>query len=120
MLPVPAQAAAFADKGPLQTDTGHVLISWQAEGPVTLEMARDPGFAHVKPIYLGMNHAHFISGLANGAYYLRLRDANGTESPPLELTVRHQSLRQALWLALIGVIVTLAVIATVLRGARDD
>jgi len=119
-LPAQAQTAAFADRGPLHSDTGHVLISWTADGPVTLEMARDPGFADARPIYLGTNHADFISGLADGSYYLRLRDGDGALSAPLELIVRHQSLSRALWLALIGAVVTLAVVAAVLRGARDE
>ncbi|MCB2073823.1 MAG: hypothetical protein H6917_18780 [Novosphingobium sp.] len=83
-------------------------------------MARDPAFADARPIYLGTNHAHFLSGLADGSYYLRLRGEDGSLSAPIELSVRHQSLQRALWLALVGLIVALAVVAAVLRGAPDE
>ena len=128
LIALPAQAQpssasappTFSTSAPLETDAGYTLIAWNADEPVTLEIAHAPDFADAKTLYNGRNKAFFVSGLANGDYLLRLRGADGNVSTPLELTVRHQSLQRALWLALIGAIVTLAIIAVILKGARDD
>lgn len=128
LIALPAQALpsssptplAFSASDPLKTDTGHTLISWNAGEPVTLEIAQAPDFADARTLYSGRNKAFFVSGLTDGDYLLRLRGANGEISAPLELKVHHQSLQRALWLALVGAIVTLAIIAVILRGARDD
>lgn len=121
-LSVPLQAAAprFADPGPLTSDTGHVLVEWKAPGKVTLEMAREAGQSDVRTLYSGRNTAFFLSGLANGDYRLQLRAEDGSLSAPLQLAVRHHSLSRALWLALVGAIVTLAVVFVIFRGARDE
>lgn len=111
---------AFSATGPQMTDTGHALIEWSADEPVTLEIAHNPGFTETRTLYSGTNKAYFVSGLADGDYLLRLRGADGTPSAQLELAVRHQSLQRALWLALVGVIVSLAIAAVILKGARDD
>jgi len=115
-----AEAPRFISGEPLTSDTGHVLIEWQASGTVTLEMAGAPDLANARSLYEGTNHAFFISGLEEGDYYLRLRAVDAAATEPLLLRVRHQSLRQALWLALLGAFVTLATITAIVRGARDE
>ena len=109
---------AFADSGPLQTDTGHILVEWDAPGETTLSIAQTPDFTDAKPLYVGTNHAYFLSGLAGGEYYLRLQDDSGAISKTLSLTVEHQSLQRAIWLTVIGAVITLGTILTIFRGAR--
>jgi hypothetical protein len=117
----PAKAAPplFAGEGPLASDTGYVQVEWQSDDAVALEIASTPDFADPRTLYEGRNQSFFVSGLDEGVYHLRLRGADGAVSAPLVVEVRHQSLDRALWLALLGAIVTLSVSAAILRGARE-
>lgn len=116
--PAGAQELAFEAPGPLTSDTGHVLVEWEAPGSATLILARNTDFAGARPLYQGNNEAYFISGLEDGDYFLLLRDEAGAQSDPLHLTVAHQSLERAIWLTIIGAIITLGIMATIIRGAR--
>jgi len=118
--PAQASAPAFVDGPELASDTGHVLLAWDADEPVTLTIATaaDPG--DPRPVYSGSESSYFLSGLSNGEYLLRLEGESGALSAPVRLEVAHQSLEQALWLTLVGLLITLAIIATILKGARDD
>lgn len=116
--PLHAEPPAFSDPGPVTSDTGYALIAWNAADPATLELARTPDFSDARELYSGSNEAYFLSGLANGTYYLSLRNAAGEVSAPLQLSVVHQSLTRALWLAGLGALVFLAVVAAIVRGER--
>lgn len=118
----PAHADSLAFSGPqsLDSDTGHLMLNWQSDEPVTIRMATRPDFADAATIYQGPAHSFFLSGLDNGEYFLRLSSDSGAQSAPLTLSVTHQSLTRALWLVLIGSIITLAIIVTILRGPRDE
>ena len=121
-LAAPAHAAppAFAAPGPLASDTGHIMIEWSADSPVTLELAQSSDFADARPLYQGSQTGYFLSGLAGGEYFLRLSDEAGARSEVVRLTVVHQSLARALWLTVIGAIITLGIIVVIVRGARND
>lgn len=116
--PASAAAPAFADPGPLASDTGHILLEWEADAPVSLIIAERPDFQGGSALYSGPNRSFFLSGLDAGEYYLLLRDDAGGQSAPLILTVEHQSLARAIWLTIIGAVIALAIVATILRGAR--
>ncbi len=113
-----AQAAAFTASEPLSSDTGQVLVEWEADAPVRLEIANADEPETVRPLYEGENTSFFLSGLADGDYVLTLADDAGGEGDEIALNVTQQSLAQALWLTLIGAIITLGIVATILRGAR--
>lgn len=115
-----ADAPVFTNESPVISDNGQASIGWTADGPVMLEMARDENFSGVSAIYRGNYDGYFISGLADGDYYLRLSGEGGAVSPVLLLRVSHSSLDLALWLMLAGFIVTIGIILTIWRGARDE
>ena len=117
-VPASAAAPAFSAPGPLASDTGHILLEWEAEAPVSLIIAERRDFQGGRALYSGPNRSFFVSGLDAGEYYLRLRDDAGRQSAPLVLTVEHQSLARAIWLTIIGAVIALAIVATILRGAR--
>lgn len=126
-LPSTAYAATvpqFTVDGPLTSDSGYFLVNWRASGSVALEVMRSDSLADasggIKTLYSGTNNALFVSGLDNGEYLLRLRSENGQVSEHLHLSVAHQSLNRALWLAAMGAIIFLATVFTIFRGARDD
>jgi len=83
-------------------------------------IATRPDFSNAKPLYDGSAHSFFLSGLGNGEYYLRIKESSGATSATVRLTVEHQSLRRAFLLLVIGSIITLAIVLTILRGARDE
>lgn len=122
ILGATAQAAApeFLSDAGLTTDSGYVALEWRAEGPVELTIAENSGFIGAKPLYAGTERQLFLSGLADGSYFVRLKDETGARSAPLRITVAHQSLSRALWLTLAGAIVALGILITILRGARND
>ena len=117
-VPASAAAPAFSAPGPLASDTGHVLLEWEAEAPVSLIMAGNPDFEGGTALYRGPNRSFFLSGLDTGEYHLLLRDDAGRQSAPLVLTVERQSLTRAIWLTIIGALIALAIVVTILRGAR--
>lgn len=77
-------------------------------------------FSDARTVYRGSATGYFLSGLANGEYYFRLEGKSGAVSAPVRLEVMHQSLQRAIWLSAIGMLVTLAIVLTILRGARDE
>ncbi|MCT2399940.1 hypothetical protein [Novosphingobium mangrovi (ex Huang et al. 2023)] len=122
MAASPAHAATPQFTGPveLESDAGNTMLSWQADGPVLLQIADAPDLSAPKLLYEGQAKSYFLSGLANGDYYLRLKGVGGTISAPLHVSVVHQSLTRALLLVAIGALVTLAIVVTILWGARDE
>lgn len=118
--PIRAAVPQFAEQGDLTSDSGYALLSWRSEEPVSLLVAPGPDFAGAKTLYRGGAHSFFLSGLDDGEYHLRLRSDSGAVSEPIRLLVAHQSLARALWLAAIGALITLAILLTILRGARDE
>jgi len=118
--PVAATPPSFVDAGPVETDTGYAAISWTSVEPVTLELASAANPADARQVYTGSNTDYFVSGLADGTYRLVLRDAAGEVSAPLKLVVAHQSISRAFLLAALGALAFLAIVAVILKGARDD
>jgi len=113
-------APAFTTDAELSSDTGYVGLSWEGGKQVILEIANAPDFSDAKLLYEGVGDAYFLSGLRDGEYHLRLRESGGATSEPVLLTVAHQSLEQAIWLTIIGAIITLVILTVIFRGARDD
>lgn len=100
----------------LASDSGQVDVQWQADGEVTLTMNETS--RGTKLVYKGTDSRIFLSGLRDGDYELRLASEDGALSEPVVVEVRHQSLSRALFLVLIGALVTLGIVIVVLRGAR--
>ena len=104
----------------MQVDAGNALLTWQSDSPVRLVLRSEGKPSKDRVLYSGPKQSYFLSGLANGRYRLRLHGQDGSVADELALSVRHQSLSRALWLAALGAFVTLLVIGAILRGARDD
>ena len=117
-FPVSAQAPTFASGEPLSSDTGQVLVEWNSDRPVTLGIADAANAGVVRELYSGENSSYFLSGLADGNYVLVLGDDEIAEADTIAVNVTQQSLTQAIWLTVIGAIITLGILITILRGAR--
>jgi hypothetical protein len=113
------------------TNSGSIKLTWESRATNTdeenttfeLERATQPDFADASPYYTGPDLATYISGLANGKYYFRIREIapNGKMSAwsaPVEVVVEHHSLSLAFTLFGIGGLVFILTVFVVLRGAN--
>ena len=90
-----------------------------------IEQASGPDFEAPRTIYTGPDRASLLSGYADGRYFFRARArlADGTLSEwsaPLLVRVAHHPLARAWGFFAVGAIVFLAVLAVILRGAREE
>lgn len=118
-----ATAADFrGDVYRLENDNGYFQLEWSADSisSVILQQSTTPEFEKTKDIYEGIDRATFISGLANGDYYYRVKEINADQwSPTFHVTVAHQSLTLAYSLFTVGAIVFLLTVGLVFKGTKD-
>ena len=112
------------------TNSGSIKLGWHSQvtsGDTAivefeLQRALRSDFSDAKPYYRGPDLATYISGLANGQYYFRIREVDGNRalsrwSDPVEVIVEHHSLKLAFTLFFIGAVVFALTVLVVLRGA---
>lgn len=127
---IPISAPVIENDSSNFTSSGSIKLSWRSEATdtdaenaeFTLERATQADFSDAKLYYHGPDLATYISGLANGRYYFRIREIgkSGMESawsPPVEVVVEHHSLSLAFALFGIGGLVFILTVLVVLRGA---
>ena len=104
------------------SDDGHITIQWEmpaADAIVEVQQAEKSDFSDAEIIYSGPDNATFISGLANGVYFYRIRKLNGEWSEPVAVTVQHHSLSLAFTLFGLGAVVFLLTVIIVVKGAMN-
>jgi hypothetical protein len=112
------------------TNSGSIKLSWYSgheegidrETEYELQRATKPDHSDAKTYYRGPDLATYISGLADGRYYFRIREVAGELpqsdwSTTVEVAVEHHSLNLALTLFGIGGLVFILTLIVVLRGA---
>ena len=112
----------------VESSSGYVKLDWSSPNTgdilYELESSSSPDFQTSQSIYEGPDLASFISGLANGTYYYRIRAIDTSDnttsawSDPVQLTVKHHSIHLAFTLAGIGTFVFLLTAFVVIRGAN--
>ena len=113
------------------TDFGYLRLTWEFQPEdaddyqVEVQQSTNKDFSKKKIIYKGGDRATFVSGLANGEYYFRIRTYNdamgyGHWSDPVKLDVQHHSLELAFTLFGIGVVVFLATTALIIHGSLNQ
>jgi hypothetical protein len=110
------------DSSIITAQDGYIQIIWSGSSEYEmfeLQQSQDPNFTTEKTIYLGPDRASFVSGLSEGSHFFRVRSEGGPWSETLEVRAKHQSIKLAYWLMLIGSIVFLATCAVVISGARQ-
>jgi len=115
-------APAIASDSDVAT-AGFYRLSWDAAFPrIELQEATTPDFRSPATLYIGTDRATTISGKPDGQWYYRVRtmqdDLPGSWSDPVEVTVAHHSLSRALMFLTLGIIVFLAIVTVIIRGAR--
>lgn len=117
-----------------ETNSGRIEIVWRIEhNPddldsviYELQEAGDSLFATSKVKYKGPDLATYVSGLANGRYYYRVRSFNKTRdqysdwSPTVLVKVQHHSLGLAFTLFSIGAVVFILTVLVVVVGAYKN
>lgn len=112
------------------TNSGSIKLTWSpgdvdadnSDIQFELQRATSSDFADARPCYHGPDRATYISGLADGDYYFRLREyisggAHSEWSQPVEVKVEHHSLNLAFTLFGIGGLVFALTLIVVVRGA---
>lgn len=117
-----------------KTNSGTVLLSWQADKPPAVQhplrfelvQSRDSLFTESRVRYTGPDKATYISGLKDGVYYFRVRTVSSDQresslwSSVVTVAVRHHSLSLSLTLAGVGGVVFLLTVAVVVHGIRSN
>lgn len=123
-----APEAVFRNDAELTTTEGHVTLKWRADGDslvYQLQSARAADFQQPTSRYHGMQDAYFLSGLADGKYWFRVRakksenDAWGPWSDSVVLKCKHHSLIFAWILFASGGMLFLLIVLFVGINARD-
>lgn len=113
--------------------TGSIAMSWHSEHDGSdvsaymfeIQEARDSLFKEYEIYYQGPDLATYVSGLASGHYYFRVREwVDSTTasrwSDPIEVIVEHHSLGFAWLLFAIGGVVFVLTAGVVIHGAREQ
>lgn len=115
------------------SSSGHIKLIWAPETELPqsgfdyqLQKSSAADFNQNTIIYTGDDLATYMSGLADGTYYFRLRHVEEKTTAPaspwsdtLILNVEHHSLTMALWLFVLGFFVFGAIVIVLLKGIKD-
>lgn len=108
---------------PELSTTGTVNLRWQGGEQALYELEQRSLTLGTRILYQGSDTARVVTGLPNGEYDYRVRaiqqGSPGTWSEERRVNVRHHSLSRALVFFSLGLLVFLATLIVVLRGARD-
>ncbi len=123
-----APAVSFTIDGPVTQSDPFLTLAWAPANdatPAAFELQQAPSAQFENPLtrYRGPDLASFVSGLAEGDYFFRVRtvaenEATGTWSKPLQVTVKYQPLSRAFVLFGVGAVVSIATVALVVIGDR--
>lgn len=114
---------------PVSNTTGHIDFLWEpASGSedkqweFELQGARNAAFEDAKTYYRGADERTFISGLAGGNYFFRIRiqeteDTVGPWSDTLAVEVNYVGMSQVQTLMIIGATCLAATVAIILGGS---
>lgn len=122
--------SAFSPPPVLSSDNaissaGYFRLSWNTQLEQSeLQEADNPDFVNPSVVYSGPDQAMVISGKSNGSWYYRIRASNHQQSGPwsnvVTVTVKHHELSRAVMFLVLGVLVFLAMLVMILRGANDS
>lgn len=103
-----------------QSDTGAYALSWNSDGEaITLEEATRADFSDARVLYDGSDQATVVSGQMDGVYYYRIRRDEEVWGGPVQVSVTHHSLREAMSFLVVGGAVFLATALLILAGHRQ-
>ncbi len=105
------------------------MLSWRSAqagldpAVFSLQESRSEDFSRPREIYRGPDASRVMSGKEDGLYHYRVGiqvEGALVWSDPVQVEVRHHSLRRAFSFFLVGLVVFLATAGVVLVGARSD
>ncbi len=99
---------------------GYFVLSWTSDSDeaLSLQQASDPDFSSVKTTTLPATGSITITGLVDGDYYFRLRDADQQSSNILRIEVAHHSMTRALAFFALGLVLFVILLLTIYIGNR--
>ncbi|BDS06904.1 hypothetical protein NT6N_19440 [Oceaniferula spumae] len=101
------------------SDNGSIELAWEKDPTVEviLEQSTDQDFKEASQRYQGTDAGSVITGLAEGVYFFRVKEAGAEWSDPLRVEVAFFPESKLYLLLSIGGIVVLATIGTIVIGA---
>ena len=121
----PLQVPSLSSDTEIAT-AGFYRLSWQTDGitQVELQEADNPDFADASIDYQGPDDASVVSGKPNGTWYYRARVIGDQQAGPwstaVKVTVAHHPLYRAFMFFGLGVVVFVATLLLVVRGAERE
>ncbi len=117
---LPAANFTQPDEPTAVSDDGTIELEWagsQGRGVFIVERASTPDFENNILVYEGPDTATFVSGLAEGEYYFRVREHGEQEtSSALVVQVQFVSLKLVMWLLGAGLLCLVLLLFFLLRG----
>jgi hypothetical protein len=109
-------SAAMLESDQSESNEGYFQLRWEAEEPIRLVEATDPGFRDAAVLYRGSDTASVISGKPDGIWYYRIEAADGGAilTDPITVTVRHHSLQRAFSFFALGAVVFVMTLGLIL------
>lgn len=104
------------------SDNGVVTLQWEASGKeVEVQRSVTPDFQKPRLVYRGTQTASVVTGLREGEYYFRIRDAEEAEwSPALAVRVEYISRTKLFVLLSLGGVVVMGTIGAIFSGYRSN
>lgn len=114
------------------TQSGSLKLSWTIKDSLLgselilfeLQQSQQKKFDSLLVRYKGSDLASYISGLAEGIYYYRVRSELDGQlsdwSEPIVVVVEHHSLQLAFLLFGLGAVVFLATVVVVVKGSKEE
>ncbi len=109
----------------LSTDTdvasaGYFVLDWSSNmsGPFLLQQSSSPDFFSVDSESSHTNRQTTITGLDDGTYFYRVRDATGLVSNVISVEVAHHSLTKAFSFFILGCFLFVVLLSVLLHAQR--
>lgn len=102
---------------------GYFVLRWttgaDTGSPVLLQQADTENFSSPIEYTLDANGSITLTGLENGRYYFRARQADSPFSDTVIVDVAHHSLARAFAFFLVGLVLFMILVVTIIRGNRE-
>lgn len=104
---------------PTYDRAGFFGLEWEGAEPVELEQATAPGYQDARILYRGSDTRTTISGLPDGEYRFRIREAGASEwSDEAVVVVEHHGLGRAFGFFALGAGLFLVLILAIANGRK--
>lgn len=116
----------------IESEEGKAVLQWSpasdaadSDAEFILQQSKDPAFSKPRKLYEGPDRGTVVTGLPEGEYFFRVREALGTTATPedwsetLTVRVEYPARHTVVLLMSLGMIVFVGTVAAILIGYRQ-